>query len=487
MLHSSGIFSCNLVGKFDFSLSLADTSKFSMTLISSISGTRGTIGGSAGDNLTPIDIVQFASAFGTWLSLKSDSRKIVIGRDARPSGEMVQQLVMGSMIGLGFEVIDLGLSTTPTVEVAVPDMEAAGGIILTASHNPVEWNALKLLNYRGEFVTKKDGMEILEILNQGYYQFSEVHNLGKIVTVQDYEQQHIDKILSLKLVDRYAVEKAGLKVVVDGVNSSGGVYVPQLLETMGVKDIVKLNCEPNGWFSHNPEPLAKNLTEICTYIREQGADIGICVDPDVDRLVFIDNEGNMFGEEYTLVAVADYILTHTKSAVVSNLSSSRALRDVAEKHGCRYYASAVGEVNVVEIMKRTDALIGGEGNGGIIYPELHYGRDALVGIALFLSHLVKSGKTVAELRQEYPSYFMSKRKIQLEKGMDIDGMLQAFKDSYQHEQINDVDGVKVDFADSWVHLRKSNTEPIIRVYTEAKSQEEADALAERIMSEVQSL
>ncbi|MEM7367531.1 MAG: phosphoglucosamine mutase [Bacteroidota bacterium] len=458
-----------------------------MTLISSISGTRGTIGGSAGNNLTPIDIVQFASAFGTWLSLKSESRKIVIGRDARPSGEMVQQLVTGSMIGLGFDVIDLGLSTTPTVEVAVPEMEAAGGIILTASHNPVEWNALKLLNYRGEFVTKKDGMEILEILNQGYYQFSEVHNLGKVRKVENYVQEHIKKILALKLVDRYAIEKANLKVVVDGVNSSGGVYVPEMLEALGVKDIVKLNCEPNGWFSHNPEPLAKNLTEICTYIKEQGADVGICVDPDVDRLVFIDNEGNMFGEEYTLVAVADYILAHTKSAVVSNLSSSRALRDVAERHGCRYYASAVGEVNVVEIMKRTDALIGGEGNGGIIYPELHYGRDALVGVALFLSHLVKSSKTVAELRQGYPSYFMSKRKIQLEEGMDIDGMLAAFKNKYQHEQVNDVDGVKVDFADCWVHLRKSNTEPIIRVYTEAKSQEEADALAERIMREIESL
>lgn len=458
-----------------------------MTLISSISGTRGTIGGSPGDNLTPIDIVQFASAFGTWLTLKSDSRKLVIGRDARPSGEMVQQLVMGSMVGLGFEVIDLGLSTTPTVEVAVPEMEAAGGIILTASHNPVEWNALKLLNGRGEFVTKKDGMEILEILKQGYYKFAEVQKLGKIRRVENYVQEHIKQILALKLVDRYAVEKANLKVVVDGVNSSGGVYVPEMLEAMGVKDIVKLNCEPTGWFSHNPEPLAKNLTEICSYIRDHGADIGICVDPDVDRLVFIDNEGNMFGEEYTLVAVADYVLAHNKSAVVSNLSSSRALRDVAERHGCRYYASAVGEVNVVEIMKRTDALIGGEGNGGIIYPALHYGRDALVGIALFLSHLVKSGKTVAELRKEYPSYFMSKRKIQLEAGMDIDGMLAAFKASYAHEQVNDVDGVKVDFADSWVHLRKSNTEPIIRVYTEAKSQEEADALAERIMGEVQSL
>ena len=482
-----GNFLGNFAGKFDFSLSLADTLTDPMTLISSISGTRGTIGGSAGQNLTPIDIVQFASAFGTWLTLKSKSRKIVIGRDARPSGEMVQQLVTGSMVGLGFEVIDLGLSTTPTVEMAVPDLEAAGGIILTASHNPVEWNALKLLNYRGEFVTKKDGMEILEILNQGYYQFSEVHNLGRVRQLENYVEEHIKKILALKLVDRYAIRKAKLKVVVDGVNSSGGIYVPQLLEALGVTDIAKLNCQPNGWFSHNPEPLAQNLTEICNYIRHKGADLGICVDPDVDRLVFIDNEGNMFGEEYTLVAVADYVLAHTKSAVVSNLSSSRALRDVAEKHGCRYYASAVGEVNVVEIMKRTDALIGGEGNGGIIYPELHYGRDALVGIALFLSHLVKSGQTVAQLRSQYPSYFMSKRKIQLKAGMDIDAMLAAFKKQYEHEQVNDVDGVKVDFADSWVHLRKSNTEPIIRVYTEAKSQDDADTLAERIMQEVQAL
>ncbi|MEM7659523.1 MAG: phosphoglucosamine mutase [Bacteroidota bacterium] len=455
-----------------------------MTLISSISGTRGTIGGNVGENLTPIDIVKFASAFGTWLTLKSTSRKVVIGRDARPSGPMVQSLVSGALMGLGFEIIDLGLSTTPTVEVAVPEMEAAGGIILTASHNPVDWNALKLLNYRGEFVTKKDGMEILEILEQGYYQFADVAKLGSIRSVTDYGDVHIEKIRGLKLVDKYAIEKANLTVVVDGVNSSGGIYVPQLLEAMGVKNIVKLNCQPNGWFSHNPEPLAENLTEICDYIKQNGADIGICVDPDVDRLVFVDNEGNLFGEEYTLVAVADYVLSHTKSSVVSNLSSSRALRDVAEKHGCRYYASAVGEVNVVEIMKRTDALIGGEGNGGIIYPELHYGRDALVGIALFLSHLVKSGKTVAELRGEYPDYFMAKRKIQLEAGMDIDGMLAAFKERYAHEQVNDIDGVKVDFADRWVHLRKSNTEPIIRVYTEAPTQEAANELAEKIMGEI---
>ncbi|WNJ16759.1 phosphoglucosamine mutase [Pontibacter sp. G13] len=457
-----------------------------MTLISSISGTRGTIGGSVGDNLTPIDIVQFAAAFGTWLTLKSNNRTIVIGRDARPSGEMVQNLVSSTLVGLGFKVLDLGISTTPTVEVAVPEVQAAGGIILTASHNPVEWNALKLLNARGEFVTKKDGLEILEILNNAYYTFSDVRELGSIEPVSDWGAKHIDKILALPLVDKYAVEKAKLKIVVDGVNSSGGIYVPQILEAMGIAEIVKINCEPSGWFSHNPEPLEKNLTEICDYIKANGADLGICVDPDVDRLVFIDNEGKMFGEEYTLVAVADYVLQHTKSAVVSNLSSSRALRDLAERHGCPYYASAVGEVNVVEIMKRRDALIGGEGNGGIIYPELHYGRDALVGIALFLSHLVKSGKTAAELRATYPNYFMAKEKIQLTPGMDIDGLLAAFKEKYKDEKVNDIDGVKVDFEESWVHLRKSNTEPIIRIYTEAKSQEAAQKLAQEVMEELAS-
>lgn len=455
-----------------------------MTLISSISGTRGTIGGKPGENLTPLDIVQFTAAFGTWLSLKSDKRSVVIGRDARPSGQMVHQLVTGTLTGLGFKVIDLGLSTTPTVEVAVPDFEAAGGIIFTASHNPVNWNALKLLNYRGEFVTKKDGMEILEILENAYYQFAAVEKIGQIEEVHDYEAKHIDKIKALKLVDRYAIEKANLKVVVDGVNSSGGIYVPQLLESLGVTDIIKVHCEPTGWFAHNPEPLAKNLQDLCETVKREGADLGIAVDPDVDRLVFVDNEGKMFGEEYTIVAVADYVLQHSKSAVVTNLSSSRAMRDVAERHGCRYYASAVGEVNVVEIMKRTDALIGGEGNGGVIYPELHYGRDALVGIALFLSYLVKSEQTAAALRASYPDYFMAKQKIQLAPDMDVDQILADFKARHAHEQVNDIDGVKVDFADSWVHLRKSNTEPIIRVYTEAPSQEAADALAQRIMEEI---
>jgi len=456
-----------------------------MTLISSISGIRGTIGGQVGQNLTPIDIVNFAAAFGTWLSLKrAQSKTVVIGRDARPSGAMVQGLVSNTLISLGFDVIDLGLSTTPTVEVAVPEFKAAGGIILTASHNPVEWNALKLLNYKGEFVTHKDGLEILEILENKLYPFKEVRELGVIKEVTDFSATHIKQIKEVNLVDSFAIGKADLKVVVDGVNSTGGIYVPELLEALGVKNIVKLNCEPTGWFSHNPEPVKKNLTEICDFIKKEGADIGIAVDPDVDRLVLVDENGELFGEEYTLVAVADYVLQHNKSAVVSNLSSSRALRDLAERHGCRYYASAVGEVNVVEIMKRTDALIGGEGNGGIIFPELHYGRDALIGIALFLSHLVKSGMKCSELRATYPDYYMSKQKLQLEAGMDVDGILATFKEKYKDQKPNDIDGVKVDFEESWVHLRKSNTEPIIRIYTEAKSQAAADELANQIIDEL---
>lgn len=400
---------------------------------------------------------------------------------------MVHQLVSSTLVGLGFEVIDLGLSTTPTVEMAVPDFNAAGGIILTASHNPVEWNALKLLNHRGEFVTKKDGMEILEIQENGYYQFSDVRELGHVRVVDNYVENHIQEILKIALVDRYAIGKAGLKVVVDGVNSSGGIYVPQMLRALGVEDIIEINCTPTGWFSHNPEPLAANLTELCEKIKSEGADLGIAVDPDVDRLVFVDNKGEMFGEEYTIVAVADYVLSHNRSAVVTNLSSSRAMRDVAESHGCRYYASAVGEVNVVEIMKRTDAVIGGEGNGGVIYQPLHYGRDALVGIALFLSHLVKSGKTASELRATYPNYFMAKQKVSLTEGMDVDAILEEFKKQHADNDVNDVDGVKVDFEHSWVHLRKSNTEPIIRIYTEAPTQEEADQLAEKVMGVLSSM
>ena len=406
-----------------------------MTLISSISGIRGTIGGQVGNNLTPIDIVNFASAFGTWLSLKrAQSKTVVIGRDARPSGHMVQGLVSNTLLGLGFDVIDLGLSTTPTVEIAVPEYDAAGGIILTASHNPVEWNALKLLNHRGEFITHKDGLEILEILENKLYPFKEVRELGVIKELKGFTDKHIAKIKNVNLVDSFAIKNANLKIVVDGVNSTGGIFVPDLLKALGVKKIEKLNCEPTGWFNHNPEPVKKNLTEICAFIKEEGADLGIAVDPDVDRLVLVDEKGELFGEEYTLVAVADYVLQHNKSAVVSNLSSSRALKDLAERHGCRYYASAVGEVNVVEIMKRTDSLIGGEGNGGIIFPELHYGRDALIGIALFLSHLVKSKMTCSELRATYPNYFMSKQKLQLEQDMDVDGILEVFKEKYKAQK-----------------------------------------------------
>lgn len=458
-----------------------------MSLIASISGIRGTIGGKVGENLTPLDIVKFSSAFGTWLSMKSQSRVVIIGRDARPSGLMVQQLVTGTLVSLGFEVIDLGLSTTPTVEVAVPAYKAAGGIVLTASHNPVEWNALKLLNHRGEFVTKKDGLEILEIADNELYNYPDVRKLGRITQVDNFGEIHIQKIKELQLVDRYAIEQADLKVVVDAVNSSGGIYVPQLLKALGVKRIVKLNCDPNGWFAHNPEPLKQHLNELSEAVKREDADLGIAVDPDVDRLVFIDNQGQMFGEEYTLVAVADYVLQHTKSAVVSNLSSSRALKDIADKHGVRYHAAAVGEVNVVEIMKRTDALIGGEGNGGIIYPELHYGRDALVGIALFLSHLVKSGKTCAALRKTYPDYFMAKEKLELTPDLNMDALLDNFRRTYEGEKINDVDGIKVDFEKSWVHLRKSNTEPIIRIYTEAPTQVEADDLATKVISQLKTL
>lgn len=458
-----------------------------MSLITSISGIRGTIGGLSGNNLTPSDIVQFTSAYAAWLRTRQTTDKVVVGRDARPSGGMVHSLVTATLIGMGFEVIDLGLSTTPTVEMAVPDFKAAGGIIITASHNPVEWNALKLLNHKGEFVTKKDGGEILELAKKNTFRFAEVRNLGKITPVNDYIHTHIEKILALNLVDNYAIEKAGFKVVVDAVNSTGGIFVPQLLNALGVTDIVTVNCEPTGWFAHNPEPLKQNLQDICAAVKAEKAHLGIVVDPDVDRLVIIDENGEMIGEEYTLVAVADYILQYQRGAVVSNLSSSRALRDVAERYGCKYHASAVGEVNVTEIMKRTDAVIGGEGNGGIILPELHYGRDALVGIGLFLTHLAKSGKSCSALRATYPDYYMSKQKIELGENANTQKMFDAFRNRYANEKINDVDGLKVDFAASWVHLRTSNTEPIIRIYTEAKTQAEADALANRVMDELSQL
>ena len=449
-----------------------------MTLIKSISGIRGTIGGKVGENLTPVDAVKFASAYGSWL--KNDTHKdnpvVVVGRDARISGSMIQELVMNSLIGLGIDVIDLGLSTTPTVEVAVPLEKADGGIILTASHNPKQWNALKLLNNKGEFLNAENGKRILEIAEKDEYQFAEVDNLGTISKKNDYINIHIEEVLKLPLVDLNKVKDAGFKVVVDAVNSTGGIAVPALLKKMGV-EVVELYCEPNGHFPHNPEPLKEHLTDLSALVVKENADMGITVDPDVDRLAFMSEDGEMFGEEYTLVACADFVLSKEGGNTVSNLSSSRALRDVTENHGGQYEASAVGEVNVVEKMKANKAIIGGEGNGGIIYPELHYGRDSLVGIALFLTHLAEKNMKVSELRASYPSYFMSKNKIQLTPDLNVDAILEGFHKKHASEEVSTVDGVKVDFANSWVHLRKSNTEPIIRIYTEAKSQQEADQLA----------
>jgi phosphomannomutase len=456
-----------------------------MTLIKSISGIRGTIGGKVGDNLTPVDAVKFASAYGTFLknNIQKDKLKVVIGRDARISGPMIHNLVVNTLIGLGIDVIDIGLSTTPTVEVAVPLEQADGGIILTASHNPKQWNALKLLNAKGEFLSGADGAKILEIAEAEAFNFSDVDSLGEITMNDAYMDIHIDEVLELPLVDAKAVAKRKFKVVVDGVNSSGGIIIPKLLEQMGV-ECVKLYCEPNGHFPHNPEPLKEHLGDICKLVVEEKADFGIVVDPDVDRLAFISNDGEMFGEEYTLVACADYVLSKTPGNTVSNMSSSRALRDITSKHNGSYQASAVGEVNVVELMKATNAIIGGEGNGGIIYPELHYGRDSLVGVALFLTHLASLDMTVAELRASYPQYFMSKNKIELTPQINVDAILVAMTDKYKNEEINTIDGVKIDFSTEWVHLRKSNTEPIIRIYTEAPTQEAADKLALRIINEI---
>lgn len=459
--------------------------KIQMTLIKSISGIRGTIGGKVGDNLTPVDAVKFASAYGTFLknNINKDKLKVVIGRDARISGPMIHNLVVNTLIGLGIDVIDLGLSTTPTVEVAVPMEQADGGIILTASHNPKQWNALKLLNAKGEFLSGAEGAKILEIAEAEAFDFSDVDSLGEITANDAYMDIHIDEVLELPLVDAEAVAKRKFKVVVDGVNSSGGIIIPKLLEQMGV-ECVKLYCEPNGHFPHNPEPLKEHLGDICKLVIEEKADFGIVVDPDVDRLAFISNDGEMFGEEYTLVAVADYVLSKTPGNTVSNMSSSRALRDITEKHGGSYQASAVGEVNVVELMKATNAIIGGEGNGGIIYPELHYGRDSLVGVALFLTHLANLDVTVAELRASYPQYYMSKNKIELTPQIDVDGILATLTETYKSENISTIDGVKIDFPTEWVHLRKSNTEPIIRIYTEAPTQDAADALAVRFVNEL---
>lgn len=459
-----------------------------MTLIKSISGIRGTIGGKTGDNLTPVDAVKFASAYGTWLKNNSDKQKltVVIGRDARISGPMIHNLVANTLIGLGINVIDVGLSTTPTVEVAVPMEKADGGIILTASHNPKQWNALKLLNEKGEFLSGENGAVILEIAEDEAFDFADVDNLGEITENDAYMDIHIDEVLNLPLVDADAVRAAKFKVVVDGVNSSGGVIIPKLLEQMGV-EVVKLYCEPNGQFPHNPEPLKEHLGDICRLVVEEKADLGIVVDPDVDRLAFISNDGEMFGEEYTLVACADYVLSKTPGNTVSNMSSSRALRDITNKYSGSYEASAVGEVNVVELMKKNNAIIGGEGNGGIIYPELHYGRDSLVGVALFLTYLAGQSNTVAQLRASYPQYYMSKNKIELTPQINVDAILEAMAGKYINEELSVVDGVKIDFADEWVHLRKSNTEPIIRIYTEAQTQEKADVLALRIINEIKEI
>ena len=459
-----------------------------MTLIKSISGIRGTIGGAVGDNLTPIDTVKFAAAYGTWIKTQrtKENYRVVVGRDARISGGMVQNLVMNTLIGLGIDVIDLDLSTTPTVEIAVPLEHADGGIILTASHNPKQWNALKLLDHNGEFLNAEHSQRVLDIAAADTMEFADVDDLGVITENQAYFDIHIDEVLDLEFVNVKAISDCRFKVVVDAVNSTGGIAIPLLLERLGV-EVVKIHCEPNGQFPHNPEPLKQHLTDLSKKVVSSNADFGIAVDPDVDRLAFMDEKGIMFGEEYTLVACADYILSQRPGNTVSNLSSTRALRDITEKYGGTYTASAVGEVNVVNAMKATKAVIGGEGNGGIIYPESHYGRDALVGVALFLSLLAERKISVSALRASYPSYFMGKKKIDLNPSIDVDAILVAMEAKYAHEQISTIDGVKIDFATEWVHLRKSNTEPIIRIYTEAPSQEAADVLGDKIISEIKAV
>ena len=459
-----------------------------MTLIKSISGIRGTIGGKPGDTLNPLDIVKFTSAYATFIrrSGKSKSNTIVVGRDGRISGDMVRNIVCGTLIGIGYDVVNIGMATTPTTELAVAMEQAAGGIIITASHNPRQWNALKLLNEKGEFLTAADGEEVLAIAEREDFEYASVDNLGKYTEDNSFNQRHIDSVLNLKLVDREAIKNAHFKVLVDAVNSVGGIIMPQFLDALGVEYKV-LNGEPTGDFAHNPEPLAKNLGEIMGEMAKGGYDLGIVVDPDVDRLVFISENGEMFGEEYTLVSVADYVLSKTPGNTVSNLSSTRALRDVTERHGGKYTAAAVGEVNVTTQMKNVNAVIGGEGNGGVIYPESHYGRDALVGVALFLSHLAHKGCTASELKASYPEYFMAKNRIDLTPTADIDAILAKVKEVYSNEEIIDIDGVKINFANSWVHLRKSNTEPIIRVYSEASTLKEAEELGEKLIAVVQSM
>lgn len=455
-----------------------------MSLIKSISGIRGTIGGRAGDNLTPIDIVKFTAAFGKIMTKEGYNKKIVIGRDARLSGDMVSRLVVGTLQSIGVDVVDLGLSTTPTVEIAVPLEKAAGGIILTASHNPGQWNALKLLNAKGEFINDEQGKEVLTLGESLDFDFAEVDALGTVVEDDTFLKKHIDAVLALDLVDVDAIKKVGFRVAVDAVNSTGGIFIPALLDALGVETVYKIHCDPNGHFPHNPEPLKEHLNDLSSAVLDNNADLGIAVDPDVDRLVFMMEDGELFGEEYTLVAVSDYILRHTKGNTVSNLSSTRALRDVTEQHGGTYYAAAVGEVNVVAKMKEIDAVIGGEGNGGVIYPASHYGRDALVGVALFLTHLAKWGKTASEYRASLPQYYMSKNKITLTPELDIDNLLFKMQEKYAHENHTTIDGLKIDFADEWVHLRKSNTEPIIRIYSEGPTPEAAEAVAKKIIEEI---
>lgn len=455
-----------------------------MTLIKSISGIRGTIGGNPGEGLTPIDIVKFTAAFGSWLKKRGNGDKVVVGRDARISGDMVRDIVNGTLKSLGLTVLDLGLSTTPTVEFAVMEEQAAGGIIITASHNPKQWNALKLLNEKGEFISAKDGEEVLSIADKGEFDFVETDKIGSFIRDKTYIDKHIDKILKIPLVDVNAVKERNFKIVIDCVNSTGGISVPEILHKLGIKDVVELFCAPSGRFPHNPEPLPENLSSISNEVRHEKADLGIVVDPDVDRLAIVCEDGSMFGEEYTLVAVADYVLQHKKGNTVSNLSSSRALRDITEKAGGKYFASAVGEVNVVEKMKEVKAVIGGEGNGGVIYPELHYGRDALVGIALFLSHLAKSGKSCSQLRASYPNYYMSKSKVELTPEIDMDELLKNIEAKYNKQEINTEDGLKIEFESEWVHLRKSNTEPIIRIYAESTSETTAENLTKKIKEDI---
>ena len=460
-----------------------------MSLIKSISGIRGTIGGRPGEGLSPLDIVKFTAAYARFISGSTTrkSRTIVVGRDARLSGPMVSDLVTATLTGMGFDVVNIGLASTPTTELPVVMEKACGGIIITASHNPKQWNALKLLNENGEFLNDAQGKEVLAIAEADDYSFAEVDALGHVYSNETYNRRHIDSVLALDLVDVDAIAKADFTVAVDAVNSVGGIVIPQLLRALGVKNIIELNCEATGKFAHTPEPIPENLTQIADLMRDGKADVGFVVDPDVDRLAIVMENGEMFVEEYTLVAVADYVLSHTPGSTVSNLSSSRALRDVTRRHGCEYSAAAVGEVNVVTKMKETGAVIGGEGNGGVIYPASHYGRDALVGVALFLTLLAKSGKKVSELKATYPEYAIAKNKIQLTPDIDVDAILEAVKKRYASETITDIDGVKIDFPDSWVHLRKSNTEPIIRIYSEASTMEKADALAQDIKSVIASL